>query len=155
MDRARGISEAVKVKYGGVLAFASAVKRFTLTKIEYGSDAKSRLAQRLRVRGGLRASGNVAVFEFAELPPGFVRKLRLQGRAVLIEGRLVAFRNFNGAQHSEEYAHLLISEARSEGYKLVVTSIYSEFNPCIEICLPLLEDNYKVAVTCIPLQLRS
>jgi len=69
MDRARGINEPVKVKYGGVLAFASAVKRFTLSRIEYGSDAKSRLAQRLRVRGGLRASGNVAVFEFAELPP--------------------------------------------------------------------------------------
>jgi Xanthomonas XOO_2897-like deaminase len=148
MDRARGISEAVKVNYGGVLAFASAVKRFTLPpRIEYLSDAKSRLAGRLRLLSGLRASGNVAVFEFAELPPGFVRKLRLQGRAVLIDGRLVAFRNFNGGPHSEEYAHLLISEARREGYELVVTSIYSEFSPCIEICLPLLEENYRVAVT--------
>ena len=51
-------------------------------KIGYGEGPLSKLAQRLRLRYGLRRGGNVAVFEFKSIPEGFKRLLKREARGV-------------------------------------------------------------------------
>jgi uncharacterized protein DUF4157/nucleic acid/nucleotide deaminase of polymorphic system toxin len=119
---------------------------FRLGKTAYGEDVLSQLAQRLRVKLGLRRGGNVAVFEFENIPDNF-RSLvaRLGGRNVYIEGNRMAVQNVSGSAHSEQLAHELITTGRRAGNGLTVKRIYTEFNPCTDTCLPLIQRNYPTA----------
>lgn len=117
-----------------------------LANVGYGEGALSQLAQRMRIRLGLRRGGNVAVFEFESVPDRFRRIVeRLGGRNTYIEGDRMAVQNVNGSAHSEELAHMLIRTARSSGSELKVKRIYTEYNPCTDSCLPLLRENYPNA----------
>ncbi|GAA1383375.1 DUF4157 domain-containing protein [Catellatospora chokoriensis] len=119
---------------------------FSLGRVGYGEGPMSRLAQRLRLAQGLRRGGNVAVFEFDNLPQGFQKMLtNLGGRNVSIEGNRVAFQNVAGAAHSEQLAHQLITQGRKAGYTLTVRRIYTEYNPCSQSCLPLVRRQYPSA----------
>lgn len=119
---------------------------FSLTRVGYGDGPLSQLAQALRLRLGLRRGGNVAVFEFDSIPDRF-RSLtaRLGGRNVLIEGNRMAVQNVGGAAHSEALADQLIQAGRRAGLQLTVRRIYTEYNPCTDTCLPLIQRNYPSA----------
>jgi Domain of unknown function (DUF4157) len=122
---------------------------FRLGPVRYGEGSLSQLAQRMRLAIGLRRGGNVAVFEFDNIPAAF-RSIadRLGGRNVLIEGNRMAVQNVNGSAHSEELAHMLISAGRRSGLELNVRRIYTEYNPCTDTCLPLIREYYpNVEVT--------
>jgi hypothetical protein len=119
---------------------------FSLGRIGYGQGVLSQLAQRMRLALGLRRGGNVAVFEFENLPQGFRDMLTRQGgKNVSIEGNRVAFQNVGGAAHSEQLAHMLITEGRKAGHTLTVLRIYTEYNPCTQSCLPLIQRFYASA----------
>lgn len=119
---------------------------FSLSRVEYGSGPLSQLAQRMRLLLGLRRGGNVAVFEFENLPSEFLSMARrLGGRNVHFEGNRMAVQNVNGSAHSEELAHMLITQARRAGIELNVRRIYTEYNPCTDTCLPLIRREYPSA----------
>jgi len=119
---------------------------FRLGRVPYGNGPLSQLAQRMRLHLGLRRGGNVAVFEFAELPEGFQRMTRrLGGDNVLIEGDRIAFQNMIGSDHSEQLADRLITAGRKAGYQVEVRRIYTEYNPCTDRCLPLIRRKYPSA----------
>jgi hypothetical protein len=123
-----------------------------LHPIGYGDGPLSRLAQQLRLQVGQRR-GNVAVFEFDTLPKEFVSLLeREAGESrgvrqafIRIDGTRVAFLNIPDAAHSERLAHLLIVQGRKGGLTLSVRRIYSEYNPCTDKCLPLIQEAYPSA----------
>jgi uncharacterized membrane protein YgcG len=119
---------------------------FRLGPITYGEGILSQLAQRMRLMLGLRRGGNVAVFEFENIPANF-RSLvtRLGGRNVHVEGNRMAVQNVNGSAHSEQLAHMLITEGRRAGIELNVQRIYTEYNPCTNTCLPLIQRHYPRA----------
>lgn len=113
---------------------------FRLGRIGYGDGPLSAMAQQLRLALNLRRGGNVAVFEFENIPPVFERMLRrLGGNNIRIEGNRVAFQNVGGAAHSEQLAYRVIVLARQANISLVVRRIYTEYNPCTERCLPLIQ----------------
>lgn len=119
---------------------------FRLGRTDYGGDALSRLAQQMRIQLGLRRGGNVAVFEFDKLPPGFKELAqRLGGSNVRIEGNRMAVQNVNGSAHSEQLADMLIQAGQRAGLQLNVKSIYTEYNPCTDTCLPLIQQRYPSA----------
>jgi hypothetical protein len=127
-------------------------------KIPYGEGPLSQLAQRLRLRFGLRRGGNVAVFEFESIPEGFEGLLKREaggvrsgeplqtGNHLLDENRL-AIENVEGSQHSERFIDTLIKRARGNGMDLVVRRIYSEYSPCAGSggCFRLVTERYPSA----------
>jgi hypothetical protein len=118
----------------------------SLGRTAYGESRLSRIAQKLRLTLGLRRGGNVAVFEFEDIPEGFQRIVRrLGGRNVKIDGNCIAFQNVSEAAHSEELAHALITQGRKSGHALTVRRIYTEYNPCTGKCLPLIRRQYPQA----------
>ena len=119
---------------------------FRLRRVGYGDGPLSQLAQRFRVMLGLRRGGNVAVFEFKEIPAQFLKLVeRLGGKNVQIEGNRMAVQNVSGSAHSEQLAHELITAGRRAGIELDVKRIYTEYNPCTDTCLPLIEKYYPNA----------
>ena len=119
---------------------------FSLGRVLYGTGPLSQLAQRMRLILGLRRGGNVAVFEFENIPPGFRALVaRLGGRNVHIEGNRMAVQNVSGSAHSEALAHELIITGRRAGIELNVRRIYTEYNPCTDTCLPLIREQYPSA----------
>lgn len=119
---------------------------FKLGRTGYGADALSQLAQRMRIALGLRRGGNVAVFEFEDIPAGFRELVRRNGgRNVQIEGNRMAVQNVNGSAHSEQLADMLIRDGQRAGYQLNVKRIYTEYNPCTDTCLPLIQRRYPNA----------
>jgi hypothetical protein len=120
--------------------------RFSLRRIPYGKGPLSRLAQQLRLDLGLRRGGNVAVFELENLPERFRQMaLRHGGPGIRIDGNRFAVQNVRGATHSEQLGHELIVLGRKAGLTLNVRRIYTEYNPCIRTCLPLIQRNYPSA----------
>jgi hypothetical protein len=119
---------------------------FSLTRVEYGSTVLSRLAQAMRLRRNMRSGGNVAVFEFEEMPQRFRNVVReLGGDYSHLEGNNLVTQNFSGASHSEHLAHLLITSGRRRGIPMRVVRIYTEWNPCTDSCLPLIQRYYSNA----------
>ena len=119
---------------------------FRLGRIGYGADVLSQFAQRMRISLGLRRGGNVAVFEFEDIPAGFRELVRRNGgKNVQIEGNRMAVQNVNGSAHSEQLADMLISDGQRAGYQLNVKRIYTEYNPCTDTCLPLIQRRYPGA----------
>jgi hypothetical protein len=122
---------------------------FKLIRTPYGQGPLSQLAQAMRLKIGLRRGGNVAVFEFDNIPDAF-RKMaaRLGGRNTYIEGNRMATQNVSGSAHSEELADSLIQAGRNAKLDLTVRRIYTEYNPCTDTCLPLIQTKYpNVEVT--------
>jgi hypothetical protein len=139
-----GSREPVQTEEGGRGAGGTA--GFSLTRIGYGEGPLSQLAQRLRLKLNLRRGGNVAVFEFENIPPRFEKLARrLGGENVLIEGNRMAVQNVSGAAHSEKLAHELIKAGRLRKIQLNVREIYTEYNPCTDKCLGLIQENYPSA----------
>jgi hypothetical protein len=117
-----------------------------LARVPYGAGALSRLAQTMRVAIGLRRGGNVAVFEFEQIPAEFEPILRrLGGRNFQMDGNRIAFQNVEGSAHSEQLAHELITAGRKAGIGLAVRRIYTEYSPCTQTCLPLIRRQYPSA----------
>jgi hypothetical protein len=115
-------------------------------RVAYGEGPLSQLAQRLRLALGLRRGGNVAVFEFENVPDRFRAIVaRSGGNNVRLEGNRMAVQNVSGSAHSEELAHMLITQGRNAGLQLTVRRIYTEYNPCTDTCLPLLRRFYPSA----------
>ena len=85
----------------------------------------------------------MAVFEFENIPDAFRSYVaRVGGRNVYIEGNRMAIQNVDGSAHSEQFADLLIQSGRRMNLTLKVLRIYTEYNPCTDTCLPLLEEKY-------------
>ena len=124
-------------------------------RIGYGAEVLSQLAQRMRISLGLRRGGNVAVFEFEDIPAGFRELVRRNGgKNVQIEGNRMAVQNVNGSAHSEQLADMLISDGQKAGYQLSVKRIYTEYNPCTDTCLPLIQRRYPTAVRPVQVPVR-
>jgi Xanthomonas XOO_2897-like deaminase len=153
-NRAAQVLAAKSAEYRGVPAVASystASSAFRIRDIPYGEGELSEFAQQVRVELNLRRGGNVAVFEFDEIPDGFRQMLDRARRAesltkggaqIRVRGNRVAFVNIAGVAHSEQWAHELIRQGRQANYRLAVRRVYSELNPCADRCLPLLREYY-------------
>lgn len=126
------------------------------TRVSYGGDLKSKLAQLFRTRlGNTLKTGNVAVFEFENLPRKELEEVarRMIGggkdkwkKFIMFEEKFMVIRNYPGYDHSEEFAHLMIKKAwDTRKLALKVKSIYSEYQPCARKCSRLIKNNYSSA----------
>jgi hypothetical protein len=138
-EPARGEGPARESGGGGATGAAG----LRLTRIPYGEGPLSSLAQQLRLKLNLREGGNIAVFEFENIPARFKALVRrLGGDNVLIEENRMAVQNVARAAHSEDLGHQLITSGRNAGMQLRVRQIYTEYNPCTDSCLPLIREQY-------------